>query len=62
MEDSEGTIKEWLNDWDLDEVITDIFYDHPPDIKGFKKVLDKLLSNIVVVRKIPLENRKFDLW
>ena len=62
LEESEVMIREWLNDWDLDEAITDIFYDHPPDIKDFKKVLDKLLSNIVVVRKIPMEQRKFDLW
>jgi hypothetical protein len=62
LEESEAMIREWLNDWDSDELIMDIFYDHPPNIKEFNKVLDKLLSNIEKVRKIPVEDRKFDLW
>ena len=62
LDESEEMIKEWLNDWDLDELIMDIFYDHPPNTTDFKKVLDKLLSNIEKVRKIPMVDRKFNLW
>jgi len=62
LDESEALIKEWLTDWDLDEVIMDIFYDNPPNIKEFKKILEKVLSNIERVRKIPIEQRKFDLW
>jgi hypothetical protein len=40
----------------------DIFFDDPPNRKDFKKILDKLLSNIDKVREIPMEQRKFDLW
>lgn len=59
---SESLIKEWLCDWELEEAIMDIFFDNPPGKKEFKKILDTLLVNIVKVRMIPMEHRKFDLW
>jgi len=59
---SESIIKEWQTDWDLDEAIMDIFFDNPPSKKEFKKILDKILTNIENVRKIPTKYRKFDLW
>jgi len=59
---SESIIKDCLTNWDLEEVIMDIFFDNPPSKKDFKKILDKLLINIENVRKIPIEKRKFDLW
>jgi len=40
----------------------DIFFDDTPRKQDFKKVLDKILTNIEKVRKIPIEQRKFDLW
>jgi hypothetical protein len=62
LDESESMIKEWLTDWDLEEVIMDIFFDNPPSKKDFKKILDRLLINIENVRKTPIEKRKFDLW
>lgn len=62
LDESETIIKDWLTDWDLEELIMDIFYDDTPCKKDFKKILDKILSNIDNVRKIPIEQRKFDLW
>ena len=60
--ESESIIKEWLTDWDLEEAIMEIFFDNTPSKKEFKKILDKILINIENVRKIPMEQRKFDLW
>ena len=60
--ESESLIKDWLTDWDLEEVIIDIFFDDPPGKQDFKKTLDKIMTNIEKVRKIPIERRKFDLW
>ena len=62
LDESESMIMEWLTEWDLDEVIIDIFYDDPPSKQNFKKTLEKILKNIDKVRKIPIEQRKFDLW
>ena len=62
LDKSESIIKEWLNDWDLEEVIMDVFFDDLPSKHNFKRILDKILTNIEKVRKIPLEKRKFDLW
>lgn len=62
LDESESMIKEWLSDWDLEDVIMEIFFDNPPSEKDFKRILDKLLMNIGNVRKTPIEERKFDLW
>lgn len=62
LEKSEKMIERWLTNWDLDELIMDIFFDYPPRKKEFKNILDNLLTNIDTVRKIPVEHRKFDLW
>ena len=62
LDKSESIIRAWLTDWDLEEAIMDVFYDNPPSKKNFKKVLDKIMTNIDDVRKIPMELRKFDLW
>jgi hypothetical protein len=62
LDESWAIINEWLTDWEIDEVIMEIFFDDPPAKKEFKKILDQILSNIENVRKIPVEKRKFDLW
>jgi hypothetical protein len=62
LDESESVIKEWLNDWDLEDVIMDIFFDNPPSKMEFKKTLENILINIENVRKIPMKQRKFDLW
>ncbi len=62
LDESESMIKEWLKDWDLEEAIMDVFFDDPPKKQDFKKILDKILINIGKVRKIPIEQRKFEIW
>ncbi|MDA3798510.1 MAG: hypothetical protein PF692_05455 [Kiritimatiellae bacterium] len=62
LNESESMIKGWLTDWDLEEAIMEIFFDNHPSKMDFKKILDKLLINIEIVRKTPVEKRKFDLW
>ncbi|HAH57409.1 MAG: hypothetical protein PHW35_05430 [Lentimicrobiaceae bacterium] len=62
LDESASLIKEWLTEWELEEVIMEIFFDDPPDKKAFKKILDRLIINIAKVREIPMEKRKFDLW
>ena len=62
LDESEAIIKEWLTDWDLEELIMDIFYDNPPDKKSFKKILKTILFNIEQVKQIPIKQRKFEIW
>ena len=62
LNESEAIIKELLTDCDLEEVIMDIFFDNPPSKQNLKKTLDEMLINIEEVRKISIEQRKFDLW
>lgn len=62
LDKSESIIKEWLTDWNLEEAIMNIFFDNPPSKAEFKKILDEILMNIGSVKKIPIEQRKFDLW
>lgn len=57
---SENMIKDWIDNWDINEVIDEIFYDNPPSKNDFKKQLDRILQNITKVRQIPIEQRKFD--
>ena len=59
---SERSIKGWQTGRNLEEVIMNIFFDNPPDKKEFEKILDKILTNIGKVKKIPMEQRKFDIW
>ncbi len=60
LDESELMINDWLNDWDLEELIMDIFYDDLPRKQDFKKILQKILTNIEKVRKIEIEKRHFD--
>jgi len=60
LDQVELLINEWLTEWDLDEVMMDVFFDNPPDVKEFKEILVKILSSIESVRKIPANQRKFD--
>jgi hypothetical protein len=62
LDESAAIIKEWLTDWDLEELIMDIFFDNSPDKKSFKKILKTILSNIEQVKQIPKEQRKFEIW
>lgn len=48
-----------MTDCDLEEAIIYILFDNPPDIKVFKKILDKILTNIENVRKIQMLNLTF---
>jgi hypothetical protein len=62
LDEAEAMINEWLTDWEIEEIIMEIFFDDPPGKKEFKNTLQKILSNIEGVRKIPMVKRKFDLW
>ena len=57
---AKNMITDWIKNWDLNEVIEDIFYENPPNKKEFKRHLQRILQNIDNVRKIPIEKRKFD--
>ena len=48
-----------LQKMDEDE-LTDIFFDDIPDIKIFKKVLEKIKKNIMRVQEIPIKERHYD--
>ncbi|MEI6823508.1 MAG: hypothetical protein WCL51_16370 [Bacteroidota bacterium] len=52
----ESLIKEWLTEWDLEEAMLDIFYDDLPNIKDFKKTLDKYCQRLKVLEKFQLKN------
>lgn len=41
LDKSESLIKEWLVEWELEEVIMEIFFGDPPDKKEFKKIQTK---------------------
>ena len=55
-------IEDWLNNREMEDVLDDIFYDDVPDEKEFKAILDKILSNIKQIKKIPLAKRTFEPW
>lgn len=57
---SESMINEWLSEWDIEELMMDIFLDDMPEKQKFIKTLETILSNIIEVRKIPIEQRHFD--
>lgn len=44
------------------ELLSDIFFEDPPDLKTFRHKLRKMLRNIEKVKTIPLENRTFEEW
>ncbi len=59
---SELLIKSWLNNMTSEYLLEDIFFDNQPNKKDFELILDKVLDNILKVRQIPIEKRKFDKW
>ncbi len=44
------------NDIDLD----DMFFGNPPKMNNFHAALERILANIVELKKIPTENRTYD--
>ena len=45
----------------LDEIgLEDMFFGNPPGMDQFHRVLDKILDNIEDVKKIPIDQRKYD--
>jgi len=62
LQESESLINEWLTEWDLEEVIIDIFSQNPPSKYEFKSILEKILLNIKEVKQIPIRQRKFEQW
>lgn len=61
LDQAESLIKEWLTDWDLDDVIADVFFESQPKKKDFKEILKTILKKIDKARAIPTEKRTFDL-
>ena len=44
-------------DWELD----DLFWGNPPDREKLNFTLKKIIGNIEKIKKIPIENRHYDL-
>ena len=42
--------------------LEDVFFDEVPDIKSFKKILDKIEDNIKTIQRTPLAKRQFDSY
>ena len=40
--------------------LEDIFYDKIPNLKSFKKILNKIEDNIKIIKKTPFTKRQFD--
>ena len=55
-------INDWLLNWDIQEIIEEIFYERWPNEIEFKKCLSIIIDNICLVKNIPIEQRKFDVW
>jgi hypothetical protein len=62
LNESESMINEWLTEWDLEEVIMDVFSENEPSKEEFRKMLENILEKIKQVRKIPIGQRKFEQW
>jgi HEPN domain-containing protein len=60
LDAAEELIKEWLTSEYIKEEMQDIFFGNPPSKQSFYKTINKILVNIESVRKIPIENRKFE--
>lgn len=62
LNQAETMIKQWLTDEDFDIVADDIFYGEYVDLDGFRTTLEKLLANIVEIRKTPMNDREYEDW
>ena len=62
LNQAEALIKGWLTKDDMLNLVDTIFFGKSMNEKEIKKILNKLLSNIDEIRKIPLENREFEDW
>ncbi|PKP46055.1 MAG: hypothetical protein CVT95_07660 [Bacteroidetes bacterium HGW-Bacteroidetes-12] len=59
---AEALIKKWLNEDDMFNLVEDIFFGESVNENEFKKILNKLLSNIAEIRKTPMEQREYENW
>jgi len=55
-------IKEWLNEEDFDDIIDNVFYGESVDYAEFKKILEKIITNIAEIRKTPMDKREYENW
>lgn len=60
LNQAEALIKEWFKEDDMCNLVEDIFFGESVNEKEFKKTLNKLLSNITEIRKIPMEQREYE--
>jgi len=62
LNQAEAMIKEWLADEDFDVIADDIFFGEYVDLDEFKATLEKLLANIIEIRKTPMNDREYEEW
>jgi hypothetical protein len=62
LNQAEALINDWLQINEFEDIIDDIFYGESVNEKEFKKTLNKLLSNIAEIRKIPMNEREYEDW
>jgi len=62
LDKAEILIKEWLNEEDFDEIIDNVFYGESVDYAEFKKILEKIITNIAEIRKTPMDKREYENW
>ncbi len=62
LNQAEALINELLQVDNFENIIHDIFFGESVNEKAFRKVLNKILSNITEIRKTPMEQREFEDW
>jgi hypothetical protein len=62
LNQAEALIIDWLRVDDFEDIIDDIFFGQKVNENAFRKTLNKILSNIVEIRKTPMEEREFEDW
>lgn len=62
LNQAEEMIRNWLGTEDMFYLLQDIFYGEPVDEQEFRIILNILLSNIVDIRKTPMEEREYKDW
>lgn len=62
LNNAERMIKEWLGEKNFNAIVDDIFFGETVDLNKFKTVLNKLLSNILEIRRTPMNEREYERW
>lgn len=62
LNQAEKMINNCLTDDDLFNLMDRIFFGEYVNEEEFKNTLNKILSNIAEIRKVPMENREYEDW